>query len=1011
MKRFFALVVLCSLFVWDPSGLWGASSHRLSEQYESARSDATPPLAAVWEHSPAPQVRLTLDEAYRPAPVTVQTSKPPRQETPAAETPPVPETERRKQSFFEGVGDQLAALHNRKPLLYVGSMALLLVLLLAGANTYLKFRMKRAIRRLPWASLRQDVRIQAWPSQGFVRKLRLWDYLKDRPALEKLQEQRREEMKAKKKRKSSPLLLRKYYRRLGEIKTAEEGLYVLKVMTLIGNVKVIGSILDLLDQFPEDGQIHETVVSVLRSIRDARLLRVILPYLSKADPELQGILTEACRSFGDTGAGILVRELEREKDPVVQQGIIKLLGAMGGGKVTSVLSSLLLDGSDSQRLAAADALAAMGTEEVVEPLVNGLCNNPSAEVRAEIRNGLGRIPAAPTVALLTRIVETSPTFYFRTRALEGLEAICSEPGEAFFKALEAGHPKVQSAAAAALARMGAIESTLDHYTKDFDDSQQQFLVTVGKAGAMEPFLAFLRTDDMKALKRVVRLLAMIGNRDVIPRLMKRLERAEDWTVQSRIIPALAVLQATEAVPQILKHLKSTHHWVRKTAIDALGSLVSPISELREQTLGLLHQALIDDDPWTRASAARVLAALEDRTSTPLLINLLDDSQTRVRVEAARALKGFHALQAEEKFIELLDDGRQKVCAMAASALGAFGSEQALPKLIDKFDQAKAMFRLAIIEAVFSIDRSKMDILIEKLRTASRINLKVIRELNRLRTTDTRSLLVSLAKAGDTGIRSEALHGIAGLEGEDVDETILGALSDRDEKIRAAAVNAIALGERQSMAEIVSGMRDDPAPVVRLRVILALGLVKDPEVLPYLRNCLYDQDPQVNAHAIMALFHYAEPRFLEHFLEKFKVAKVRRVLKRMVNTGRDPVVQALTEKIHYSRQVEFMILRDHSLRSLDAFLVEQITEAPTKEEKFKAIMIAELMGRKRMRKPLKQAILADPVAEVRARALRAYSMVTKTSCEKELIQQALEDPALEVQTIASRMLIHCQEETA
>ena len=132
---------------------------------------------------------------------------------------------------------------------------------------------------------------------------------------------------------------------------------------------------------------------------------------------------------------------------------------------------------------------------------------------------------------------------------------------------------------------------------------------------------------------------------------------------------------------------------------------------------------------------------------------------------------------------------------------------------------------------------------------------------------------------------------------------------------------------------------------------------------------------------------------------------------MVHRKKDPVIQALTEKIHYSRQMEFMILKDHSLKSLDAYLVEQITGARTKEEKFKAIMIAEITGRKRLRKPLKQAVLSDPVAEVRARALRAYSTVTKTSCEKELIQQALEDPALEVQTMASRMLIHCQEESA
>jgi HEAT repeat protein len=961
-----------------------------------------------------PMVRLALEETYRaaPAPLTGRNTFEPPQGIDSKESPvPVKKPGVLERGIPEELSRMLLELQERKPAMYAGLLAAILLVILVVANLYLRFRIRRAIRRIPWESLRRDPRIAQWPAKNLVRKLRLWDYLKDVKTLENLREAKREALKAKRKKKSPPLLLRKYFSRLVEIRSPDEALYVLKVMALIGNIHVVRPVLALLDQFPDDREIRDAIISVLRNIRDARLLREILPYLPKADSVIYEILVQACRSFGETGADILVRELGREKDPAVQTGILRLLGDVGGARIIPVLKPLLLNGPDVQRMAAADALAAIGHENVVEALVIGLCNNPSSQVREAIKQSLTRVSRDRAVEVLNHVVETSPTFFSRIRALEALEVLHSDPAETFFKALEADHPKVRAAAAAALERMGAIEAELETFVNEFQQDQQKFLVTVGKAGTMQPFLAALRTDNMKALKRVVRLLAMIGNREVIPELLRLLESTEDWTVQSRVIPALAALKATEAIPSILKHLNSTHHWVRKSAIDALGKLLSPISELRENTLPLLHKALADDDPWTRASAARVLSELEDRTSTPLLLELLDDSQTRVRVEAIRALKTFNAVQAEEKLIGLLDDPRQKVCAMAASALGQFASRKALPTLFEKFDKAKAMLRLAIIESVHSIDPTELDPLIKKLKTANRINLKVVRELNKLVSLDAKQLLLPLATSGDTKIRCEAVRGLAELEGDSVDGVIVAALGDSDESIRMAAVDAIALNERQGLGEFMREMRDDPAPEVRLRVLLAFGLVKDPEVLPYLRNCLYDEDANVNAHALMALFHYAEPRFLEYCLEKFKMAKVRRILKKMIKNGKDQVLRFLIEKIPVTRQEELMILRDHTLKSLDLYLEEQILTAATKEGKFKAIMIAEVMGRKRLKKPLKKAVLEDPMAEVRARALRAYSVMTNASCERDLIQQALDDPALEVQTIASRMLIHCRDSSA
>ena len=571
------------------------------------------------------------------------------------------------------------------------------------------------------------------------------------------------------------------------------------------------------------------------------------------------------------------------------------------------------------------------------------------------------------------------------------------------------HPKVQAAAAASLTRMGIVKEELDRYLEAFDEERQEFLVSVGRAGELEPFIDMLKSDNSKLLKRDIRLLARIGNQRVIPDLTKLLEETDDWTVQSRLIPALAALKATGAVPLVVEQLNSTHHWVRRTSIDALGRLLTPESSLKRKTLPLIHEALNDENPWTRTSAVRVLITLEDRLCIPKLVELLKDPQTRVRVEAIRALKWFNAVEAQDELLTMLDDSRQKVCAMAASVFGQFKSRRALPKLFERFENGKPLLRLAIMEAIYHIDPAELDPLLRYLRSADKSNLKVVRDLKDIISFNPAEIFFTLARNGDTEIRCQAIRNLGVLENTDSEKFLVPLLKDPEASIRAAAVDAIAMTENARIIQDINEMRNDPDMDVRLRVILAMGLLKSPTILPYLRNSLYDADPQTRAHAIMALFHYAEPNFLEFFLEQFREVKVRNLLKKMIADRNDLVMAQLIERIPKTKQAEFDILKNHTLKSLDLYLEEQILSGDSKEMKLRACMIVEILKRKKVKKALRQAIQDDPNAEVRARALRAYSEISKISQEKELIQKAIQDPALEVQTIASRLLIHIEEE--
>ncbi len=1004
------VLIVCSIFLATSLAHGLLLSATLSYEYGSVPAHGHADLQAADRAGPAPPIKLTLDELYRPS-ETATTAEPSLQPAEPAPQPQVTPSEEGV-AHLSDITERLQYFLQAYPILYPLGLLALLVVLLVITGGLLSFTIRRSLKRIPWDGVRDDPGVQAWPKAGFIRKFRLNGYLADLHRFASIIESKENQGVTRNRNKTYHRLCAKYRDELKKVSTVDEVKFIMGALTVVGNINVVTPVLECRERFRENSEVNEWTARVLLSIRDAKILRSFLPYIPDADPVLQDTLRRVCRSFGDLGLNILVKELYRleNAEPNIKFGLLHLLGELGGEKIVPVIEKFLFQGSEQDCMVAAEAIAQTGSQAAVRPLIEGLCQSPSSRVRARIAECLRQVPADPAVAELTKIVKINPTYYFRIRAIEALAVLNPDPCPMLHTALWDEHPKVQAAAAQALVKVGAVEERLEPYLHAFDEETGKFLTQVGKAGGVTPFLSHLKTADPKSLKRVVRLLARIGNTEVVPQLMELLESTEDWTVQSRLIPALAELKATEAIPLILCHLKSPHHWVRKTSIDAMGKLLTTDSSQFAKSLPLLHEALDDENPWTRASAVRVLTYLQDKTCIPKLIELLDDSQTRVRHESIQALKEFYAVQAEGRLLEMLDDPRQKVRSMAASALGQFRSHRALAKFLERFEKAGPMFRLAMVEAVYRIEPTELPALIPYLKRANRRNLKVVLGLKDMVACEPKRILIPLAKKADTEIRCEAIRGLANQEGPEIEELLKTFVRDSDAAVRGSAVDAIALSENGAMSELLSELRDDPEEAVRMRVILALGLIKNPDTLTYLRNSLYyEQEPRVRAYALLALFHYAEPRFLEYFLEQFRDREVRGILKKLITDRSDPVCALLIDRIPQGRQDELDILRNHTMKSLDEHLAEQISGSRNKEDKFKAIMIAEFLRREDLKTVLQDAAIEDPLPEIRARALRAFSEIADVSEERALIQQALLDPSLEVQTIASRLLIHLKEE--
>jgi HEAT repeat protein len=230
-----------------------------------------------------------------------------------------------------------------------------------------------------------------------------------------------------------------------------------------------------------------------------------------------------------------------------------------------------------RRLRAAVALAEMGDESSAPVLIEFL-DDREPEVRIQCARGLGRMHHTPAIdAIIERFAQESP--WVRSR---------------------------------------------------FADT----LVGFG-AGAVWSLLAYIRVnhdqdDDNEPVIEAIRILGIIGERDIGPALIDLLDRFEDPELKIAAIDALGYIGGPMAVAPMVGFLDADDWRIRSKAAHSLGEIGDPLANdaLRKgledanwwvrrnsaaalagmsEGVEVLHEALHADDPFARDAAAEALA--------------------------------------------------------------------------------------------------------------------------------------------------------------------------------------------------------------------------------------------------------------------------------------------------------------------------------------------------------------------------------------------------------------------
>ena len=331
----------------------------------------------------------------------------------------------------------------------------------------------------------------------------------------------------------------------------------------------------------------------------------------------------------------------------------------------------------------------------------------------------------------------------------------------------------------------------------------------------------LDSASPKERQAAVEQLAVLGNRDAIPKLGEALKKESKSDIRASIIAAFGRIRDRDAIPFLIDSLRTDlEKNVRLQAIDSLLRLYIPIEDsgplhtlfgkvksvffepnppvvgpevqvdaATKQALAAAMQKDFDDD--VRAQAARALGTLKAKDQVPTLTATLEDPQNRehrdVRIEIIRTLALIRDPAAGPALEKALRDPNKQIVLEAISAVGLVNDTAARPTL----------------EEFFRNDKD------------NRIKSRSLEALALLRDKGSMPLFESLLNDKNDYYRELAAEGLARLNYK------ADGWKDRfDQERKPRVQNALAYGLAQSMDNVVSLGIGEPGFVTGSRSLCA-----------------------------------------------------------------------------------------------------------------------------------------------------------------------------------------------
>jgi len=394
----------------------------------------------------------------------------------------------------------------------------------------------------------------------------------------------------------------------------------------------------------------------------------------------------------------------------------------------------------------------------------------------------------------------------------------------------------------------------------------------------------LDSASPKERQAAVEQLAVLGNRDAIPKLGEALKKESKSDIRASIIAAFGRIRDRDAIPFLTDSLRTDlEKNVRLQAIDSLLRLYIPIEDsgplhtlfgkvrsvffepnppvvgpevqvdaATKQALAAAMQKDFDDE--VRALAARALGTLKAKDQVPTLTATLEDPQNRehrdVRIEIIRTLALIRDPAAGPALEKALRDPNKQIVLEAISAVGLVNDTAARPTLEEFFRNDKDnRIKSRSLEALLR-DKGSMPLFESLLNDKNDYYRELAAEgLARLNY-KADGWKDRFDQERKPNVRNALAFGLASSGQVDYINNLATALDSRQDFQAEAYLYELGKFDGQ-MNELYRYLKSSN-PKVRAGMAKVIGNIGDPTALAQIRPLTEDSDTEVVREAVAAL---------------------------------------------------------------------------------------------------------------------------------------------------------------
>ncbi len=573
-----------------------------------------------------------------------------------------------------------------------------------------------------------------------------------------------------------------------------------------------------------------------------RAIQALICALDDADVNVRFHAIEAIGQHAHPQAINRLAEIATAGDFFLAFPAIEALVRIGDPLVAPRLAKLLND--DILSGVAADALAQIGDEDSLDPLVSALDGQVC--------------PVAPIVGALAHIHARYRTLFNGAAVIEDRvnELISGPATDRILLELSSASGDALKHLVTVLSwiRRDSIPAPLARQLGSPDARHEVIEALVRFGGpAVTLLVGQLTTDDVEVKRAAVVALGRMGDARATSALTALLLDEDERPIWATVAGALARIGDRAPFEVLLSRLGDHDAAVRQAAIGALNSIGHPSMSAR------IGQLIDDPDPLVRESAVRIAGYFGYADCVDSVFACCHDSDDSVRAAALESLPYFDDPRAIGTLTAALSDQMPRVRAAATHALGSMPGATERSLLAGALDDPEPWVRyFAAIGLGRNGDPSALELLATRARTdpAVHVSVAAIDAAASLGGDTVVPLLASLTAAdGERGLA--ALRALGATRSERAVDVLREALRSEDPHRRAAVVNALGTHGGLAAVEVLAWTATaDADPVVTQAATAGLRDVANrhsPASAGAVRSLIeVSQDPKRRSDALAAL---------------------------------------------------------------------------------------------------------------------------------------------------------------